>query len=124
MASPQARVLVVDDEPLVAGLLNELLAALGHTVQLAPTGSDALRLVSEFRPDVVLLDLSLPDIPGEQALARLRETTPELPVIVMTGHDAELAKSTLARGAFAYLVKPFNLRRLAQVLEAALMNRG
>jgi CheY-like chemotaxis protein len=123
MASPTVRVLVVDDEPHVAGLLRELLGALGHTVQLAPTAADALQFVPEFRPDVVLLDLSLPDMPGEVALARLRETTPGVPVIIMTGHDPELARDMLAHGAFDYLLKPFNLKRLGQVLDAALSDR-
>jgi DNA-binding NtrC family response regulator len=123
MASPTARVLVVDDEPHVAGLLRELLGALGHAVELAPTAADAFRSVAEFRPDVVLLDLTLPDLPGEVALARVRETTPELPVIIMTGHDPESARRMLAHGAFDYLLKPFNLKRLAEVLDAALADR-
>jgi CheY-like chemotaxis protein len=122
MSSP-GRVLIVEDEPNVAAVLGDLLAELGHTVQLAGTASDGLRLVGEFAPDVVLLDLGLPEISGSVVLARLRETDPALPVIVITGSDSDVAQRTLAPGAFDYLAKPFTLARLADVLDTALAKR-
>jgi DNA-binding NtrC family response regulator len=125
MHSPKGRVLVVDDEPQVAEMLKAVVTALGYTTETTGTGLDALRVHTEFRPDVVLLDIALPDLPGEIVLDRLHATAPHLPVVMLTGNtDPELARSTLARGAFDYVGKPFKLERLGQVLEAALTSRG
>jgi CheY-like chemotaxis protein len=121
---PIARVLVVDDEPQIVAVLGELLSELGYATRSAMTGPEALRLAAEFQPDAVLLDLALPDMRGELVLERLRRTTPNLPVIMVTGNDdPDLARRTLAQGAFDYIAKPFNLSRLQQVLEAALAYR-
>jgi DNA-binding response OmpR family regulator len=118
-------VLIVDDDPQIVKVLEELLAELGYDRQSAETGPEALRLVPEFRPDVVLLDLGLPDMPGQVVLERLRGTDPGLPVVMLTGNtDTELARRTLAQGAFDYVEKPFSLTRLEQVLAAALAYRG
>jgi DNA-binding NtrC family response regulator len=119
------RVLVVDDEVQVGEMLSEMLGHLGYGVRVALTGEEALRAVPDFRPDVVLLDLALPGMPGEVVLERLRGSDPQLPVVVVTGNtDAELARKTLAQGAFDYLTKPFALARLTQVVEAAITFRG
>jgi two-component system response regulator AtoC len=119
------RVLIVEDEAQVAALLSETLSHLGYTPEVATTGTDALRLLDTFEPDVVLLDLALPEMPGEAVLDHVRQTKPGLPVIMVTGNaDAELARRTLARGAFDYVTKPFNLEQLSRVLEAALAYRG
>jgi CheY-like chemotaxis protein len=102
-----------------------MLAVLGYATRSAVTGPDALRFVPEFQPDVVLLDLGLPDMPGDVVLERLRRADPRLPVVMVTGNEnPEVARRTLALGAFDYVAKPFNLTRLEQVLEAALAHRG
>jgi DNA-binding NtrC family response regulator len=106
-------------------MLEAVVTALGYTPQVASTGSDALRVIPEFRPDVVLLDIALPDVRGEIMLDTLRTTDPRLPVVMVTGNpDATLARSTLAHGAFDYVGKPFKLERLRQVLEAAIAYRA
>jgi CheY-like chemotaxis protein len=74
------RVLIVDDGPLVAAMLADVVSMLDYEGQVATNGSDALRLVSEFGPDVVLLDIDLPGMTGEIVLARVRDTRPDLPV--------------------------------------------
>ena len=105
-------------------MLRDIVSMLGYAVRVAETGSEALRVVPVFQPDVVLLDVALPEMPGDVVLARLRAAHPELPVVMITGNtDPDLARQTLARGAFDYVAKPFNLARLAQVLEAALAFR-
>jgi DNA-binding response OmpR family regulator len=125
MPSPRRRVLVVDDEPQVAAMLNDVLTTLGYAVRVAGTGRDGISLVPEFRPDVVLLDLALPDLPGDLVLECLRASDPHIPVVMVTGNtDPALARYTLARGAFDYVEKRFVVRRLAHVLEAALAHRG
>ena len=125
MPPPIVRVLVVEDERDVAAVLHDALVDLGYTVGLAEGGAAALAIVPAFRPDVVLLDLAMPEMPGEVVLERLREADPALPVIIVTGNpDIERARSTLAQGAFDYVAKPFDLERLAHVLAAAVVYRG
>ena len=122
---PIPRVLIVDDDPNVLSVLGELLAELGYAPRGASSGPDALRLIAEFEPDIVLLDLAMPDVPGEVVLEQLQRTRPDVPVIMVTGNDdPQLARTTLARGAFDYVAKPFNLSRLQHVIEAAVAYRG
>lgn len=121
----KGRILIVDDEPLVAAMLEAVVTALGYVARVAGTGPEAFRILPEFRPDVVLLDIALPDVPGELVLDSLHATDPRLPVVMVTGNpDPALARSTLARGAFDFIGKPFKLERLGHVLEAALAYRG
>jgi DNA-binding NtrC family response regulator len=125
MSTSLGRVLVVDDEPYVAAMLEETLGYLGYAVAVAPTGEDALRALPAFRPDVVLLDFTLLGMSGEMVLQRLRVIDPHLPVIMVTGNaDVKVAARTLAQGAFDYIAKPFDLARLTQVLEVAMASRG
>jgi DNA-binding response OmpR family regulator len=125
MPSPRRRVLVVDDEPQVAAMLSDVLTSLGYAVRVAGTGRDGISLVPEFRPDVVLLDLALPDLPGDLVLECLRASDPHIPVVIVTANtDPALGRYTLARGAFDYVEKRFAVRRLAHVVEAALAPRG
>jgi DNA-binding response OmpR family regulator len=107
MPSPLGRVLVVDDEPQVAEMLNNVLRTLGYTVRLAETGADALRIITEFKLDVVLLDMALPGIPGEIVLDCVHAADSQLPVIMLTGNvDPGLERYVIARGAFDYIAKP------------------
>jgi two-component system C4-dicarboxylate transport response regulator DctD len=126
MSGSLARVLVVDDEPDVAAVLHDALIDLGYAVRLAGDGEAALAIVPVYRPDIVLLDLTMPgELAGDVVLERLREADPTLPVIVVTGNaDVERARSTLAAGAFDYVAKPFDLEVLARILAAALVYRG
>jgi two-component system OmpR family response regulator len=78
-------VLVVDDEPQIVAVLEEMLGELAYATRSAGSGADALRLVREFQPDAVLLDLALPDMRGEVVLENLRRDHPGLPVVMITG---------------------------------------
>jgi DNA-binding NtrC family response regulator len=125
MSPPIARVLVVEDERHVAAVLHDALIDLGYTVRLAPDGAAALAIAPTYRPDVVLLDLTMPELPGDVVLERLKAADPELPVIVVTGNtDTERAQATLTSGAFDYVAKPFDLDNLARVIAAAVVYRG
>lgn len=125
MSLPSARVLVVEDEADVAAVLCDALVDLGYTVHWAADGAAALAIAPTYRPDVVLLDLTMPELPGDVVLERLHDTDPALPVIVVTGNaDVERARSTLAAGAFDYVAKPFDLEALARVLAAAVAYRA
>jgi DNA-binding response OmpR family regulator len=122
MAAP-SRVLVVEDEPQVAAMLHDLVTDLGHDVLVAADGADALRLFPRFRPNLVLLDLLLPEVPGDTVLQCLQLADPEIRVILVSGATPEIARRTYARGAFAYLPKPFDLQLLTDTVNAALTPR-
>jgi DNA-binding response OmpR family regulator len=118
---PRGRVLVVDDEPDVAQFLRDALIHFGFEVETALTRNDALVLAPLYRPDVILLDLLMPDMPGHVALERFRELDPTVPVIIISGtQDEEVARATSAMGAFDYVMKPFNVQALKRVVAASL----
>jgi two-component system KDP operon response regulator KdpE len=113
-------VLVIDDEPQIRRLLRVTLEADGYRVIDAPTGQDGLVQVAQRKPDVVLLDLGLPDLGGQDVLKRLREWSP-VPVIILSVRDQEEEKvAALDSGADDYVTKPFNSAELLARLRAAL----
>jgi DNA-binding NarL/FixJ family response regulator len=114
------RVLVVDDHPMVREGLRSMLAGDGvDVVAEADSGAEALRLAAEQRPDVVLLDLELPDMDGLTVLRRMRETDPTLPVLVVTMHeDAGLMRRAVQAGAAGYVLKGIGRRELRASLGA------
>jgi DNA-binding response OmpR family regulator len=109
------RVLIVDDEPLVCGLLRDFLATESDEVATATSGTDALRIVRVFQPDVILTDMMMPGMSGADLLDALRQTGVTVPVILMSGKPI-----TMPEGFFGLLHKPFDLRELAEVVTAAL----
>ena len=116
------RVLVVDDEPSVALVLRDALADLGYEVRIAVSGREALASAGDFQPATVLLDLKLPDLPGESVIDALRREAPAVPIVVVSGNsDAERARALLQIGAFDYLAKPFQLSVLERVVAAAIL---
>ncbi len=120
LPSSLGRVLVVDDEPAVGATLRDVLVELGYIVKLAVRGAEALQLVPVFEPDVVLLDLQMPEMSGVEVLDHLRRDRPTLRVVILTGNeDVEVARATLRAGAFDYLSKPFSIDVLARVVAAA-----
>jgi two-component system KDP operon response regulator KdpE len=116
-------VLVVEDEPTVADVLATTLRACGYTIEVAATGYEALDLVSLFEPDVVLLDLWLPDVDGIEVCRRLRRWFLN-PILVVTAESDEDRKvAALDAGADDYLTKPFSMRELLARLRVALRHR-
>ena len=112
--------LVIDDEPQIRRLLRVTLEANGYRVFDAATGQDGVAQAAQRRPDVVLLDLGLPDLEGTEVLKRLREWS-RVPVIVLSVRDREDDKvAALDAGADDYVTKPFNSAELLARLRAAL----
>lgn len=106
------RVLVVDDERAIRRFLRTSLAANGYVVFEATNGAEALEAVVRDRPDVMILDLGLPDMDGIQVTARLREWSP-MPIVVLSVRDQEADKiAALDAGADDYLTKPFGVGEL------------
>jgi CheY-like chemotaxis protein len=117
----RGRVLAVDDEPAVGEMLQSVFTELGYAVKCAGGGREALDVVLDFKPDVVLLDLLMPEMSGIEVLDRLRRERPELPVVILSGsHDAALARRSMENGAFDFLPKPCDLDLLAGVVAAAI----
>jgi two-component system OmpR family response regulator len=115
------RVLVVDDEPTLAELVTMALRYEGWEVRSAGNGITAVRLARDFRPDVVVLDVMLPDLSGLDVLRRLREHTPNLPVLFLTAKDAvEDRIAGLTAGGDDYVTKPFSLEEVVLRLRALL----
>lgn len=120
MSENGPRILVVDDEKAIRRFLQTSLTANGYTVFEAANGTDALTAVVNHRPDVVILDLGLPDIDGTEVTARLREWT-HLPIIILSVRGQETDKITaLDAGADDYLTKPFSVGELMARIRVAL----
>lgn len=118
--SNQPHILVIDDEPQILRALRTILAEKGYRVTTASTGEDGLALAAATLPDVVILDLGLPDMDGADVCARLREWT-QVPIIVLSVRDSEQDKtSVLDRGADDYLTKPFGIEELLARIRVAL----
>ncbi len=112
--------LVIDDEPQIRRLLRVTLEANGYRVFDAATGQDGVAQAAQRRPDVVLLDLGLPDLEGVEVLKRLREWS-KVPVIILSVRDREDDKvAALDAGADDYVTKPFNSAELLARLRATL----
>jgi DNA-binding NtrC family response regulator len=123
--SPLGRVLVVEDEEEVAAILVELLGGVGYTVTHVVSGADALAMLGKCDPDVVLLDLTLPGLPGMAVLAEIHRQSPHVPVIIVSGNEQlEIARTALTGGAFDSVPKPFDFQVLERVVAAAVVERG
>jgi DNA-binding response OmpR family regulator len=115
-----ASVLVVDDDPDVRTLVCELLARAGYTVSQAPDGREALRLLYDERPDLIVLDVSMPELDGWATLERIRELS-SVPVVMLSALEAELEKvRALRSGADDYVTKPFGRQELLARVESVL----
>jgi two-component system KDP operon response regulator KdpE len=123
MSENGPRVLVIDDEPPILRVLKPSLAAAGFEVSSAVTGAGALASVAQDVPDLIILDLGLPDMDGKELIASLREWT-EAPVIVLSArHDETERIAALDIGADDYVTKPFHMGELQARLRAALRHR-
>src|SRR5918998_1645993 len=117
----RGRVLVVDDEAPITELLSTALRYMGYDVSTARTGAAALESASRTPPDLVVLDVMLPDIDGFEVCRRLRTDGDFVPVIFLTARDAEDDRVTgFIRGGDDYVTKPFSLEELTLRIGALL----
>jgi len=120
-AEPEARLIVVDDEPNIRELLATSLRFAGFEVHSAGDGASALRLVREVDPDLVVLDVMLPDMDGFTLTRRLREKGHHVPVVFLTARDDTSDKVTgLTVGGDDYVTKPFSLEEVVARIRAVL----
>jgi len=114
------RVLLVDDEPDMLAILSEHFGD-RYEVVTAPTGRDAIADFVRRRPDVVFLDILMPDMSGVDVLKQLRQLDPNVPIIMVTANvETAIAEECLKSGAFAYVPKPFNLLYMDHMMALAL----
>ena len=119
----QQKILVVDDEHLIRWSLEQNLKKQGYEVVTAASGEDALKLLKDDVPDLMLLDIQLPGIDGLAVLERVKEMEEEIIVIMVTAMGVlETAVKAMRMGAYDYINKPFNLDELAIVIKKALEN--
>ncbi len=124
MAEPQLRVLVVDDEQAIRRFLRVALGARGYKVFEAESGQEGIASAAAHRPDVIILDLGLPDLDGIEVTRRLREWA-RMPIIVLSVRDQEDVKvAALDAGADDYLTKPFGVGELLARIRAAMRHAG
>jgi diguanylate cyclase (GGDEF)-like protein len=118
---PKGKVLIVDDAPDTLDIIQKLLSFEGYEVILATTGEEGVKKVEEEKPDVVLMDISLPGIDGTEALKRIRTINPIQSVIMLTAFaTVENAIQALKEGASDFVKKPFENEHLIHIVNQAL----
>lgn len=118
---------MADDDRDIRLVLGAILEAAGYETREASNGLEAIDQVRSERPDLVLLDLSMPKLDGMGVLRRLKSSpdTAGIPVVMVTASgDEELARSAVAAGAFAYVVKPWDHNQIEETVAAALQSNS
>ena len=124
MSAAPLRVLVIDDEPPIRKLLRVGLSAHGYQIMEASSGKMALELLGEQRPDLIVLDLGLPDMQGHELLRTMRARNDSVPIVVLSSRDDEAGKvQALDSGADDYVTKPFGMDELLARMRAALRHQ-
>jgi two-component system, OmpR family, KDP operon response regulator KdpE len=124
MSAAPLRVLVIDDEPPIRKLLRVGLSAHGYQITEASNGKMALESFSQQAPDLVILDLGLPDMQGHELLRIMRARNDSLPIVVLSSRDDEAGKvQALDCGADDYVTKPFGMDELLARMRAALRHQ-
>lgn len=113
-------VLVVDDDALMRETICWALSDEGLTVETAGDGQQAINQADRLNPSVVVLDMTLPDVSGEEVASRLRARQREMPLLLLITADGRAAEKARRVGAYAYLHKPFELDHLVNTVRAGL----
>ena len=117
-------ILIIDDEKNIREGLSAALELDGYSVKLAANGAEGLALIEKGDIDLVITDLRMPGISGEEVLAKVRGESPGIPVIVLTGHGSiDTAVDAMRNGAYDFLTKPLSLDRLSLIVKRALAGR-
>ena len=111
------RVLVIDDNTKILFAFDILLKKEGCLSIQATSGREGLKQIAQHQPNAVFLDVSLPDTDGISILQQIKESYPDLPVVIITGHGSEKLRERVTRyGAEAYLEKPLSLEKIREIL--------
>jgi len=119
------RILIVDDEPAILDALSGVLEDEGYDIAVTKGGQDALKLIKADPPDLVLLDIWMPDLDGIETLRQAMEAVPRLLVVMMSGHGSiESAVKAIKLGAYDYIEKPLSLEKVTLLVQHALHERS
>ena len=122
---PDKRILIVDDEPDIAEVLGDRLTAYGFDVQIAHSASSCYAAVDECTPDLILLDIQMPEISGLDALVELKKAHPQMPVLMVSASTARgVMEEPEKLGAEGYILKPFEPKDLMDRIHAILGKWG
>jgi DNA-binding NtrC family response regulator len=114
------KVLVVDDEERFRNTLAKLLTAQGMQVDVAGGGAEALEILRRDSHDIVLLDVKMPGMSGQDTLPEIKKIDPDIEVIILTGHaSVDIAAEMMARGGSDYLLKPYPMDELLGIIHIA-----
>ncbi len=119
------KVLLVDDEASFTASMQKVLSRRGFEVKTASDGLSALPMIAGEEFDVVVLDIKMPGMDGIQVLKEIRRFSPDIPVILLTGHySSNEEEANLKQGAYAYLLKPYPIMDLVNLIMAAASNKN
>jgi two-component system response regulator HydG len=117
----KGRILIVDDDSGHLTMLNTVLSSLGHTVEKVTDGSEAIEVARENPYDLILMDVRMSNVDGIEALRRIKEFNPAIPIIIMTAYSSvDKAVAAMKLGAYDYLTKPLNFDELKMTIERAM----
>lgn len=116
-----ARILVVDDERSIRNTLKDILEVESYQVEVVESGIEALKLIKESNYDLIFSDIKMPQMDGVELLQNIKQCTPEIPVVMISGHgNIETAVDCIKKGAYDFIEKPIDLNRLLIVVRNAL----
>lgn len=119
--SSKAKVLVIDDEPVILKSCDKILSEEGYEIQAVQTGAEGLQKLAEEKFDIVLTDLMMPEISGMDILKRIMESSLDIIVIMITGYSTvQTAVEAMRLGAYDYIPKPFTPEELVEAVDRAL----
>jgi two-component system response regulator (stage 0 sporulation protein F) len=118
----ERKILIVEDDVKVLDFLTRLLSTKGYSTVKVEHGRQAIQVASTARPDIVILDLSLPDCSGIEVLRQLKAMDEAIQVIILTGYGSQKAvRDAMELGAFDFLTKPFEVGELCDVIQRAIL---
>jgi DNA-binding NtrC family response regulator len=119
-----ARILIVDDDESIRKVLSTILEDEGYTVDVAMNGKDAIKKFNEKFYNLTLIDIRLPDVRGTELLTRMKDTTPKMRKIMITGYPAlQNAVEALNKGANAYIMKPLDMDKVLETIKEQLQKQ-
>lgn len=119
--SNQARILVIDDDENITKVVAAILRDKGYSVDIAGSGNEAIKKTQKNHYDLMLIDIRLPDIDGTELLTKIRDTTPKIRKIIVTGYPTlNNAVTAVNKGADAYVMKPFDVEKMLETVKEQL----